>query len=177
MTTPASRRRPPLAVRQRRWHSPLGELRIVAGERGIVRLDFCDGRGALAAPAADAPAGDALLDRAVAQLAEYWAGARQSFDLPLDLRGTPFQLAVWRALLELRYGAATTYQAVAARIGRPSAVRAVGAANGANPISVIVPCHRLIGADGSLRGYGGGLDRKRALLELERRYAQPGLAR
>jgi methylated-DNA-[protein]-cysteine S-methyltransferase len=166
--------RAPDAVRQRRWLSPLGELRIWAGPGGIVRLDFCDGRGALAPRAAvqvAEPHEDGLLDAAVAQLAEYWAGARQRFDLPLDLRGTPFQLAVWRALLELPYGVPATYQALAAQIGRPAAVRAVGAANGANPISVIVPCHRLIGADGSLRGYGGGLHRKRALLELERSQA------
>ncbi len=110
----------------------------------------------------------ALLDRVRLELAEYFAGARTSFDIPLLLEGTPFQVAVWRALIEIPSGTTSTYGEIARQLGRPQAARAVGAANGLNPISIIVPCHRLVGADGSLTGYGWGLDRKRRLLELER---------
>ncbi len=101
------------------------------------------------------------------QLAEYFAGHRREFDVPLALEGTPFQREVWRALQDIPYGTTTSYGEVARRIGRPSAVRAVGLANGRNPVSIIVPCHRVIGASGSLIGYGGGLERKRRLLALE----------
>jgi methylated-DNA-[protein]-cysteine S-methyltransferase len=101
------------------------------------------------------------------QLAEYFAGERTVFDLPVALAGTSMQLRVWRALQEIRYGETTTYGELARQIGFPSAPRAVGAINGQNPICVIVPCHRVIGADGSLTGYGGGLERKRLLLDLE----------
>jgi methylated-DNA-[protein]-cysteine S-methyltransferase len=103
------------------------------------------------------------------QLAEYFEGSRTAFDVPLAPTGTPFQLRVWHALTEIGYGLTQSYGAVAKRLGLiPGASRAVGLANGANPISIIVPCHRVIGADGSLTGYGGGLDRKRFLLDLER---------
>lgn len=102
-----------------------------------------------------------------AQLAAYFAGERTAFDVPLAPSGTPFQLRVWEELRAIPYGRTTTYGAIARRLGSPNASRAVGLANGRNPISVIVPCHRVIGADGSLTGYGGGLDRKRRLLELE----------
>jgi methylated-DNA-[protein]-cysteine S-methyltransferase len=101
------------------------------------------------------------------QLDEYFAGARTRFDLPLRFEGTPFQVAVWSALGEIPFGQTSTYAQLAARIGRSRAARAVGAANGQNPLSIVVPCHRLIGASGDLTGYGWGLDRKRALLELE----------
>ena len=101
------------------------------------------------------------------QLGEYFSGKRKTFDYPLAPKGTEFQLAVWNALLEIPYGDTTTYAELARRIGRPSAVRAVGAANGANPIPIVVPCHRIIGTSGTLVGYGGGLDRKRWLLEHE----------
>jgi methylated-DNA-[protein]-cysteine S-methyltransferase len=101
------------------------------------------------------------------QLEEYFAGVRTTFDVPLGARGTAFQREVWQALATIPYGETTTYADLARRIGRPSAVRAVGAANGRNPISIIVPCHRVVGTDGSLVGYGGGMDRKRQLLELE----------
>jgi methylated-DNA-[protein]-cysteine S-methyltransferase len=103
------------------------------------------------------------------QLAEYFAGDRTAFDVPLAAAGTPFQRAVWRGLRDIPYGETVSYGELARRIGRPSAVRAVGLANGRNPISVIVPCHRVIGADGTLTGYGGGIERKRLLLELETR--------
>ena len=101
------------------------------------------------------------------QLHEYFTGERTNFELELDPRGTPFQQRIWQALREIPYGETSSYGELAARIGRPSAARAVGAANGANPIAVIIPCHRLIGASGALTGYAGGVDRKQALLELE----------
>lgn len=104
-----------------------------------------------------------------AQLAAYFAGDLTGFDLPLAPRGTPFQRAVWAALTRIPYGTTTTYATVARGIGRPTAIRAVGTANGRNPIAVIIPCHRVIGTDGTLHGYGGGLPRKRTLLALEAR--------
>ena len=105
------------------------------------------------------------------QLAEYFAGERTEFDLPLEPAGTPFQRSTWLALREIPYAETINYGQLALRVGNPKASRAVGLANGRNPISIVVPCHRVIGADGSLTGYGGGLDRKRLLLDLERRVA------
>lgn len=110
----------------------------------------------------------AVLEEAQRQLGEYFCGERQRFDLPIRLKGTAFQQSVWRALLEIPYGETTTYGEIARRIGREKACRAVGMANHRNPISIIVPCHRVIGADGSLTGYGGGLTIKEGLLALER---------
>jgi len=107
------------------------------------------------------------LPEAVRQLKEYFSGKRREFDLPLRLRGTAFQQRVWRSLTEIPYGETLSYGQLARRIGKPSASRAVGLANGRNPISILVPCHRVIGADGSLTGYGGGLERKRWLLAHE----------
>jgi methylated-DNA-[protein]-cysteine S-methyltransferase len=104
---------------------------------------------------------------AVRQLEQYFAGARREFTVPLSPQGTPFQLAVWDELQRIPYGTTITYGELAARLGDPKAIRAVGRANGANPIWIIIPCHRVIGADGSLTGYAGGIDVKRALLELE----------
>lgn len=109
----------------------------------------------------------APIPQAKAQLEAYFAGTLQEFDLPLRPRGTPFQEQVWKALLSIPYGTTTSYAELARRIGRPGSVRAVGQANAHNPISIVVPCHRVIGADGSLTGYGGGLDRKSALLFFE----------
>ena len=114
-----------------------------------------------------APPGDALLDRAAAQLQQAMRGDAAPADLPLDLQGSDFQRAVWAALLHIPAGATTSYGALAASIGAPGAVRAVGAAVGRNPVSVLVPCHRVVGHDGSLTGYAGGLSRKQALLALE----------
>ncbi|RKS79350.1 methylated-DNA-[protein]-cysteine S-methyltransferase [Actinomadura pelletieri DSM 43383] len=105
----------------------------------------------------------------VEQLSAYFAGELTEFDLPLTFRGTEFQKRVWSALLEIPYGETTTYGQIAVELGRPSASRAVGLANGRNPISVIVPCHRVVGSTGDLTGYGGGLDRKRYLLDFERK--------
>jgi len=153
---------------QTRFASPLGEMIVAATPRGLAGLWF-DGQKHLPAHAhwphrPDHP----LLAQAVAQLREYFAGERTTFDLPLDLQGgTPFQQSVWQALLAIPRGGTTSYGLLSQRIGRPAAVRAVGAAVGRNPLSVVVPCHRVLGADGSLTGYAGGLARKTALLQLE----------
>jgi methylated-DNA-[protein]-cysteine S-methyltransferase len=162
------------------WDSPAGPLKIVAGERGLRLLIFGHEdvtRLAVQARAAEgdsesAPEGaQAIVEQAQSQLAEYFEGRRRAFSLPLDLRGTEFQVRVWQELCRIDYGTTISYRELAARIGRPAAVRAVGAANGANPISIVVPCHRVIGANGSLTGYGGGLPNKRYLLDLEQRVA------
>jgi methylated-DNA-[protein]-cysteine S-methyltransferase len=108
-----------------------------------------------------------LIKKAAAQLEEYFSGKRKKFSLPLDMRGTEFQMDVWRALQNIPYGETRSYKEIAEQVNRPKAVRAVGMANHRNPISIIVPCHRVIGRDGSLTGYGGGLPLKRYLLELE----------
>ncbi|MDR2716736.1 MAG: methylated-DNA--[protein]-cysteine S-methyltransferase [Treponema sp.] len=118
-------------------------------------------------PAGFAKAETPLIKKTAAQIEEYLAGKRKKFTLPLVLHGTEFQLAVWRALQDIPYGETRSYKDIAAAIGRPKAVRAVGMANNRNPISIIVPCHRVIGHDGGLVGYGGGLPLKRRLLELE----------
>jgi methylated-DNA-[protein]-cysteine S-methyltransferase len=110
------------------------------------------------------------------QLEEYFSGHRTTFELPLSMRGTPFQRSVWFALCEIGYGETASYGEIAARLGQPGAARAVGIANARNPVSIIVPCHRVIGADGTLTGYGGGLPRKRYLLDLERGTREPQLS-
>jgi len=116
-----------------------------------------------------AESGNAFLRAAERQLREYFDGARREFDLPLDLRGTPFQLQVWRALTQIPYGETRTYAQIASQIGHPKATRAVGSANGRNPVPIIVPCHRVIATGGGLGGYSAGLDFKRRLLALESR--------
>jgi methylated-DNA-[protein]-cysteine S-methyltransferase len=144
--------------------TPLGVLTLTAGASGLSGLYF-PGRGPERDQANREPG---RFEEVVAQLDEFLAGTRREFDLALDFSsGTDFQQRVWRALLEIPYGETISYGQLATRLGNPSRMRAVGAANGANPISIIAPCHRVIGADGRLTGYGGGLDRKRALLELE----------
>jgi methylated-DNA-[protein]-cysteine S-methyltransferase len=117
-----------------------------------------------------------VLDEAVRQLGEYFAGERRDFDLPLDPVGTPFQLTVWAALRDIPYAETINYGQLAGRVGNPNSSRAVGLANGRNPISIVVPCHRVIGADGNMTGYGGGLPRKRFLLMLEQRVSGQTLA-
>jgi methylated-DNA-[protein]-cysteine S-methyltransferase len=145
--------------------SPVGALELVVVDGFLTGIRF----------AGDAPIQDGTLDddpvlRATAdQLAEYFAGARTTFDLPMRLAGTAFQRQVWQLLLEIPYGETSSYGQLAKRIGPHASPRAVGAANGSNPIPVIVPCHRVIGATGKLVGYGGGLDKKVGLLELEAR--------
>ncbi len=153
---------------QATWQGPLGPMVVAATGKGLAGVWF-DGQRHMPDNATwqvqpDHP----MLQRAIAQLTEYFAGERTQFDLPLDLQGgTSFQQSVWKALLAIPSGATTSYGDLSARIGRPAAVRAVGAAVGRNPVSVIVPCHRVVGANGSLTGYAGGLDRKTALLKLE----------
>jgi methylated-DNA-[protein]-cysteine S-methyltransferase len=163
---------------QMRTSTTLGPVRLAASPTGLAGVWFEGQRHEpstqLHGPAAWADAaGHPVLQEAARQLRQYLCGERAGFDLPLDLSGgTPFQQEVWRALLAIGRGATTSYGALSRQLGRPLAVRAVGAAVGRNPISVVVPCHRVVGTDGSLTGYAGGLDRKRALLTLEN--AQPG---
>lgn len=155
-------------IRYRTFQSPFGEILLYGGDSGLRGLAFQRGRQAVSpAPDWEASPRSSLLLETKRQLEAYFAGKRKVFDLPVELQGTAFQLKVWRALMRLPYGKALAYSDMARRIRRPTAIRAVGAANGANPISIIVPCHRLIGKNGSLVKYGGGLDIKRALLELE----------
>ena len=146
--------------------SPIGEL-LLAGDGDVLHgLWMQDGQRPVV-PHRDWRRDDGAFAEPRRQLAEYFAGERTVFDLELALHGTEFQRAVWSALLDIRYGETESYGALARRIGRPRAVRAVGLANGSNPIAVIVPCHRVIGANGTLTGYGGGIGRKRLLLALE----------
>jgi methylated-DNA-[protein]-cysteine S-methyltransferase len=153
--------------------SPLGPLLIAASDAGLTALYFETRRHP---PATDGwvPIDDAdtaaarTIAAARAQLAEYFAGTRTTFALPLAAPGTPFQRRVWDALCTIPFGATVSYRALATALGDPLATRAVGAANGRNPISIIVPCHRVVGANGSLTGFGGGIERKRRLLDHER---------
>ncbi len=148
--------------------SPLGPLTLVARGEALAAVLWPgdDPARVPIGPTADAP-DDPLLTAAAGQIAAYLAGARRGFDLPVDPVGTPFQQAVWAALVRIPYGETRSYAALAAAIGRPEAVRAVGAANGRNPLSIICPCHRVVGAGGSLTGFAGGLAAKRWLLALE----------
>jgi methylated-DNA-[protein]-cysteine S-methyltransferase len=142
--------------------SPIGPLLLDGTEHAL--------QGVHMAPAAPLPGWRKAREpfsNAIEQLDQYFAGERTEFELELDLRGTQFQKDVWNALLTIPYGETRSYGEIARQIGRPDRARAVGAANGSNPVSIIVPCHRVIGSDGSLTGYGGGLPRKRFLLELE----------
>lgn len=144
--------------------TPIGELLLVSDGDALVALRFDDERRG---PPTAGGERDPVLRSASAQLRAYFAGERTAFDLPLRPGGTPFERRVWGALREIPYGETTSYGAIADRLGEPGAARAVGRANARNPIPVIVPCHRVIGADGSLTGFGGGLACKRALLDLE----------
>ena len=149
------------------YQSPLGPLTISAGPGGVSWISF-PGRGRRS----DGAKRDAeALAPVVAQLEEYFAAERRTFDVELDLVGTDLQLAVWAELLEIPYGTTISYSELARRAGRPDVVRAVGACVGQTPVPIVVPCHRVIGKDGSLTGYGGGLHCKQALLELEHRTA------
>lgn len=147
--------------------SPVGPLAIAASDAGVHAIEFHAPRHALARDGRWCEGEHALLDAIARQLDDYFAGARTTFDLPLAPEGTDFQRTVWHALAAIPYGETISYAQLAARIGKPSAVRAVGAANGRNPIPIVLPCHRVIGADGSLTGFGGGLPTKRFLLALE----------
>lgn len=152
--------------------SPVGPLTVVVTDGGLSGLYMDLQRHRPAEETFGAPADDPA-DKPFAviaeQLAAYFAGELTEFDVPLNLRGTPFQNRVWSALQEIPYGETATYGELAAEIGKPSASRAVGLANGRNPVGVIVPCHRVVGSTGDLTGYGGGIERKRYLLDFERK--------
>ncbi len=139
--------------------SPIGQLTLTASEVGLCAVEW----GSARTKSSD----NVILRAAQTQLDEYFAGTRREFDLTLDLRGTPFQNRTWSALAEIPYGATVSYGEQARRLGVPRAGRAVGAANGSNPLPIVLPCHRVIGANGALTGYGGGLDAKRWLLAHE----------
>lgn len=154
--------------------SPVGALRLFASDAGLAAILWHDEPGLHLRPGAVVETGKhAMLAETERQLREYFAGERRKFHLTLDFHGTDFQLRAWRALLEIPYGQTRTYAQMAAQIGRPTAVRAIGAANGRNPISIVAPCHRVIGTNGTLTGFGGGLENKAKLLALES--AQPDL--
>jgi len=148
------------------FDTPIGELLLAGDSQALSMIGFP--KGAMRRdPEADWIHNEKPFAEVRSQLAEYFAGDRKSFELPLALDGTEFQVSVLKALQDIPYGETTSYGAIAKQIGRPKAVRAVGAANGRNPIPIIVPCHRVIGSGGDLTGFGGGLDTKAALLRLE----------
>lgn len=146
------------------YSAPTGKITIYANDEGI-NCVLLTAEGDVLENVMDSP----TLAEAARQLDEYFAGERRSFDLPLVPKGTEFQKKVWNALREIPYGDTCTYGEIAAKIGNPKASRAVGMANNRNPLAIIVPCHRVIGANGSLTGYAGGLDMKKSLLDLERK--------
>ena len=146
--------------------SPIGSLFLAGDETGLKFIGFPEGKGKMV-PASGWILDDKRFDDVESQLSEYFEGKRRSFDLELAPSGTAFQLAVLDALQTIPFGETRSYLDIARQIGRPAAVRAVGAANGRNPLPIVIPCHRVIGADGSLTGFGGGLQTKRYLLELE----------
>lgn len=148
------------------FETPIGEL-LLAGEDGVLTMIGFPKGSMRRDPEPDWIFNEQPFEEVRRQLGEYFAGDRKDFDLPLALSGTEFQVSVLEALQEIPYGETTSYGVIAKRIGRPKAVRAVGAANGRNPIPIIVPCHRVIGSSGDLTGFGGGLDTKEALLRLE----------
>lgn len=147
--------------------SPVGRWLVLVDGPAVTGVYLADAERTPPPPEL-AVQGGPVITQACEELAQYFAGTRHRFDVEVVLHGTQFQRDVWRELAKVPYGATCTYSQLAARVGRPDAVRAVGAANGANPVSVIVPCHRVIGADSSLTGYGWGVERKRWLLDRER---------
>lgn len=161
-----------------RVETPVGPMRISATDCAVTMAGFDEGVGAAELDALARRHGgqvvagaNAVAEQLAEELAAYFEGRLKAFGTPLAPRGTPFQHAAWRALRDIPYGQTVSYGTQARAIGRPAAVRAVAQANGANPIAIVVPCHRVIGADGTLTGYGGGLDRKRWLLQHEARHA------
>lgn len=159
--------------------SPLGSLLMVAGDQGVCLLEFVDRRGLekeledirRRLSAVIVPGANPHITQLSSELAAYFAGRLKTFQAPIDMRGTPFQTAVWLALRKMPYGQTTSYSALARKIGRPEAHRAVGRANGQNRIAIVVPCHRVVRENGELSGYGGGVWRKQWLLDHERRFA------
>lgn len=154
--------------------SPIGLLTLAADDSGLRHIRFEQERHPVRIDGECLPAPERFVE-VRAQLRAYFAGELTRFDLPLSPHGTPFQLRVWQALCDIDYGRTESYGALARRIGDAKATRAVGAANGRNPLPIVVPCHRVIGNDGSLTGFGGGIERKRFLLELEGGERQAGL--
>lgn len=150
-------------------NSPAGPLIFVVSERGLMLLEFDRGTFPPRKPHATWKESDSATRPYVRELEEYFGGERRDFSFPLDLRGTDFQLKCWRALLEIPYGETRSYADIARAVGQPRGFRAVGLANNRNPIAIVVPCHRVIASDGTLCGYGGGLDIKQKLLDLEAR--------
>jgi len=165
------------------FSTPLGDMLAVASTRGLCLLEFAGQPGVerelaqveAAHRVVAVPGDSALLEQTAQELAQYFAGTRQTFGVPLDLVGTPFQQRAWQALLAIPFGHTRSYREQASAIGQPTATRAVAAANGRNKVSIIVPCHRVIGSDGGLTGFGGGLPRKQALLALENHERAPRL--
>ncbi|MGD1008706.1 MAG: methylated-DNA--[protein]-cysteine S-methyltransferase [Candidatus Aminicenantales bacterium] len=154
------------------YESPIGSIEIKAEGKDIVEVNFVEKSGLMRPPGASAAGGPEALRACLSQLEQYFRGKRTSFSLPLKLEGTAFQKKVWAALLRVPFGKTTTYGAIAAALGNKRAGRAVGGANHRNPASIIVPCHRVIGSDGRLTGYGGGLWRKEWLLDHEKKHAR-----
>lgn len=152
--------------------SPVGQLGLVASDVSLVAVLWPEERdGRVKFPDTPVTGSNDILRATADQLGEYFEGQRRSFDLPLELRGTEFQQQVWQALAEIPFGETSSYGKQAAAIGRPRAIRAVGSANGRNPLSIVLPCHRIVGADGKLTGFAGGLDTKRWLLDHETQVA------
>ncbi len=165
-----------------RLDSPIGTLRLASTSAGLayVELPHANGRGfsgwlRRVAPGAKCVEGFSPNRQSIRELEEYLSGKRTLFELALDLRGTPFQLEVWNALREIPYGETRSYAEIARSVGRPLALRAVGAANGANPLAIVVPCHRVIASDGRLGGFAGGLELKARLLAMEQSRPSQGL--
>ena len=160
---------------QAHWASPLGPMTLAATPHGLAGLWFDAQRHHPGPLAVEVDASQRFIAQAIGELDAYFAGRRRGFEVPLDLHGTPFQRAVWQALLAIGCGATSSYARIAAAVGAPAASRAVGAAVGRNPVSVIVPCHRVLGTGGSLTGYAGGLPRKSTLLALEQQAQRSAL--
>ena len=154
--------------------TPIGSLLLIADSEALREIRFEKSARGMS-PETDCQEGGKIVETAARQLADYFAGKRRDFDLPLAPRGTEFQQRVWQELQRIPYGQTLSYGEIARRIGRPTAVRAVGAANGKNPIPIVIPCHRVIGRDGSLTGFGGGIDIKKQLLTLEEADTNPTL--
>lgn len=150
--------------------TPIGELLLAGEPESLQLISFPRGKMRIE-PSPDWQYSEGPFEKARTQLKEYFSGKRRDFDLPLKPNGTPFQLTVLEALSDIPYGKTASYGEVAKRIGKPKASRAVGAANGRNPLPIVIPCHRVVGSNGSLTGFGGGIDTKQALLELEREHA------
>ncbi len=156
---------------RRTYKAPFGVLTVVGSDRGIRYVMFSNDahpKSLEQLQISDSEIHDSVND-AITQLEEYFAGTRHCFELPLDLQGTEFQVAAWNALADIPFGRTASYGQQAASIGRPKAVRAIGGANGRNPVAIVLPCHRIVGADGSLTGFGGGIEVKKWLLDHEQR--------